>query len=79
MMVQLVASGRGVAALPNWALHEYLERDYVAARPLGEKGLWCTLYAAMREDQKDADFMVDFLNTAREITFRNLAGIRAAS
>jgi LysR family transcriptional regulator for metE and metH len=33
----------------------------------------------MREDQKDADFMVDFLNTAREITFRNLAGIRAAS
>src|SRR5690606_12619110 len=23
MMVQLVASGRGVACLPNWALHEY--------------------------------------------------------
>ena len=79
MMVQLVASGRGVAALPNWALHEYLERDYVAARPLGEKGLWCTLYAAMREDQKEADFMVDFLNTARDITFRNLTGIRSAS
>ncbi|GGB83115.1 transcriptional regulator MetR [Marinobacterium zhoushanense] len=79
MMVQLVASGRGVAALPNWALHQYLERDYVAARPLGEKGLWCTLYAAMREDQKNADFMIDFLNTAREVTFRNLNGIRAAS
>lgn len=38
MMVQLVASGRGVAALPNWALHEYLERDYVAARRWAKKG-----------------------------------------
>jgi LysR family transcriptional regulator for metE and metH len=78
MIMQLVASGRGVAALPNWAVHEYLEREYVAARPLGEKGLWCTLYAAMRTDQKDADFMLDFLATARDITFRNLNGIRAA-
>jgi LysR family transcriptional regulator for metE and metH len=78
MIMQLVASGRGVAALPNWAVHEYLEREYIAARPLGEKGLWCTLYAAMREDQKDADFMVDFLSTARDITFRNLNGIRSA-
>ncbi|TCK07376.1 LysR family transcriptional regulator [Marinobacterium mangrovicola] len=79
MMVQLVASGRGVAALPNWALHEYQQRDYVALRPLGEKGLWCTLYAAMREDQKNADFMLDFLGTARDVTFRNLNGIRSAS
>lgn len=78
MIMQLVASGRGVAALPNWAAHEYLEREYIAARPLGEKGLWCTLYAAMREDQKDADFMVDFLGTARDVTFRNLNGIRSA-
>ncbi len=78
MIMQLVASGRGVAALPNWAAHEYLEREYIAACPLGEKGLWCTLYAAMREDQKDADFMVDFLSTARDVTFRNLNGIRSA-
>lgn len=78
MIMQLVASGRGVAALPNWAAYEYLQRNYIASRPLGEKGLWCTLYAAMREDQKDADFMVDFLNTAREITFKNLNGVRSA-
>ncbi len=78
MIMQLVASGRGVAALPNWAAYEYLQRNYIASRPLGEKGLWCTLYAAMREDQKEADFMVDFLNTARDVTFRNLNGIRSA-
>lgn len=78
MILQLVASGRGVSALPNWAIHEYLERDYVAARPLGEKGVWCTLYGAIREDQKNAEFMVDFLNTAKEVSFRNLSGIKTA-
>ncbi len=78
MIMQLVASGRGVSALPNWAIHQYIEQDYIAARPLGEKGVWCTLYAAIREDQKNADFMVDFLNTAKEITFRNLTGIKSA-
>jgi LysR family transcriptional regulator for metE and metH len=78
MMLQLVASGRGVAALPNWALHEYLQRDYIVAKSLGEKGVWCTLYAAIREDQKDSEFMVDFLNTAKDGSFRNLTGIKTA-
>ncbi|MDF2182133.1 LysR family transcriptional regulator [Neptuniibacter sp. CAU 1671] len=78
MMLQLVASGRGVAALPNWALHEYLQRDYIASKPLGEKGIWCTLYAAIREDQQNADFMVDFLNTAKDISFRTLTGVKSA-
>ena len=78
MMLQLVASGRGVAALPNWALHEYLQRDYIVAKSLGEKGVWCTLYAAIREDQKESEFMVDFLNTAKDVSFRNLTGIKTA-
>ncbi|MGB0662859.1 MAG: LysR family transcriptional regulator [Pontibacterium sp.] len=77
MIMQLVASGRGVSALPNWALHEYRERDYIAVKSLGDKGVWCTLYAAIREDQRSADFMVDFLNTAKETCFRTLTGIKA--
>ncbi|MCB1693231.1 MAG: LysR family transcriptional regulator [Pseudomonadales bacterium] len=77
MMIQLVASGRGVTCLPNWALTEYLEKETVVARKLGENGLWCTLYAAIREDQKDAPFMEDFLATAADTCFTNLAGIRS--
>jgi len=77
MMVQLVASGRGVACLPNWALTEYLQNEPIVARKLGENGLWATLYAAIREDQKDAPFMEDFLATAVDTCFSNLAGIRS--
>nr|WP_298521905.1 LysR family transcriptional regulator [uncultured Halomonas sp.] len=78
MMMQLVASGRGVCALPNWALTEYLERGYVRALALGEKGIWSTLFAAIREEQRDLPWMEDFLRTARETSFAVLEGIRPA-
>ena len=79
MIIQLVASGRGVTCLPNWALTEYLVQDMVVAKKLGESGLWCTLYAAIREDQKAMAFMRDFLNTAVETCFSTLTGIKVVS
>lgn len=75
MMVQLVASNRGVCCLPNWALHEYSSRGYVKAKQLGEKGLQATLYAAIREDMFDAAFMQDFLLTAKDTSFSTLEGV----
>lgn len=81
MMVQLAASGRGVCALPNWALHDYLQKGqkgFIAQLRLGEKGLWSTLYAAVREEMLEQAFLEDFLHTARETCFANLKGIRAS-
>ena len=75
MMIQLVASGRGVACLPNWALVEYLERNYVAARSLGEEGVWPTLYAAVRAEQGDASYLQAFMATAHKVCFDRLRGI----
>jgi LysR family transcriptional regulator for metE and metH len=79
MMVQLVASGRGTACLPNWALMEYVDNQIIVARKLGEHGIWATLYAAIREDQKDAAFIEDFLATAEDTCFSNLSGIKAVN
>lgn len=76
MMMQLVASGRGVCCLPNWAIAEYLQRGYVAARRLGEEGLFGTLYAAVREDMIDSAYLQDFLLTAKDISFATLEGVR---
>jgi LysR family transcriptional regulator, regulator for metE and metH len=78
MMVQLVASGRGVACLPNWALHEYQEREYVRVKSLGEEGVWPTLYAAVRHDQREAPFIQGFVTVARQTCFDNLRGIVVA-
>ena len=78
MMMQLVASGRGVCGLPNWALHEYSSRGYVRAKRLGDKGLFATLYAAVRSDMLDAPYMRDFLLTAKDTSFSNLEGVSVA-
>ncbi|GLR63330.1 LysR family transcriptional regulator [Marinospirillum insulare] len=76
LMMQLVASHRGVCALPNWAMTEYLERDYVAARRLGADGTWGTLYAAHRENQQSMAFITDFITTARKTSAQVLTGIK---
>jgi len=77
MIVQLVASNRGVACLPNWALHEYLQKDYLAVKSLGEEGVWPTLYAAVRRDQAEAAFIRGFVQIAKDTCFKNLRGIVA--
>jgi LysR family transcriptional regulator for metE and metH len=75
MIVQLVASGRGVACLPNWALQPYLNAGLISSRPLGKNGIWPTLYAAIREEQKDSSYMKDFLQQSRHSCNSNLMGI----
>ncbi len=75
MLVQLVANGRGVAALPNWALREYQDQASLHALPLGESGLWSTLYAAVREEDRNKPFVDAFIRLARERTAETLPGI----
>jgi len=67
MMVQLVASGRGVCALPNWVAAKYLARDWVKSVPLGEKGVWCTLYAAVRQEDSKVAFIKTFWTPPKTI------------
>src|SRR3989442_1187953 len=45
-ILQLVASRRGVAALPNWGIKNYVDYGYVIARRIGKSGLWSNLYGA---------------------------------
>lgn len=77
-ILQLVASRRGLAALPAWAVAPYLERGYVAARPIGKHGLWAELYAAARADRAGLAYLADFIATVQRESFARLVGIRAA-
>ncbi|MYN11964.1 LysR family transcriptional regulator [Pusillimonas sp. TS35] len=78
MIVQLVASQRGVAALPNWALTEYLGQDWLRTCRLGEQGVWRTLYAATRIEDAQSDYVQAFVKQARDTCFKTLNGIKAA-
>lgn len=79
MIVQLVASRRGVAALPSWALDEYLEQGQVVTRALGKRGLWSTLYAAVRTEDAAQPYLMAFVEMARRVSRETLRGIRTAN
>lgn len=79
MIIQLVASHRGLAALPNWAVDEYLTAGWVQTRPLGAQGVWRTLYAAKRKEDMGAKYVQDFIQQAQETCFEHLHGILPAS
>ncbi len=76
MMMQLVASNRGVTSLPSWALHEYAENSRLRFISLGDSGVWGTLYMVMRRDDRNKPFMDAFLQQARTTCFEQLPGIK---
>jgi LysR family transcriptional regulator for metE and metH len=73
-IVQLVASRRGVAALPSWGLQSYLEHDYVKAVPIGPKGLWSELHAICPKPLAAKPYMQDMAQIMRQACAR-LPGI----
>ncbi|HLR82332.1 MAG TPA: LysR family transcriptional regulator [Paenalcaligenes sp.] len=79
MIIQLVASHRGLTALPNWAVDEYLAAGWVQTRPLGAHGVWRTLYAAKRKEDMDAKYVLDFIQQAQDTCFEHLHGILPAT
>jgi LysR family transcriptional regulator, regulator for metE and metH len=65
VILLLVASGRGVAVLPDWVLREVkYSSDYIT-RPLTEGGMTKRLYAAVREVDAGLPFMAHVLRLAR--------------
>ena len=74
-IVQLVASRRGVAALPSWGISNYLRYGYVIARRIGKKGLWSNLYGVTTQEVARQPFIRDFLDTARRECFAKLDGL----
>lgn len=64
MLIQLVASGRGIAALPDWVVNEYEQKGWVVSRRLdcvSPQGLRRTLYASYRTEDKEKNYFEGFL------------------
>lgn len=76
-ILQLVASGRGIAALPSWTVGNYIERGYVVSRPIGPHGLRCELYAATSRAGAEASYIKEFVTLTRSMSLTQLAGVSA--
>jgi LysR family transcriptional regulator, regulator for metE and metH len=74
-ILQLVASGRGVAALPGWTVQPYLDRKYVVGKPIGRQGLHSHLYAASSAAGSAVSFIREFIDTTRDVCIQTLQHI----
>jgi len=65
IMLQMVASGRGVAALPRWLVEEYQSRFNVVPVKLGEQGIAKQIYLGIRETDVQIDYVQAFIQLAQ--------------
>ncbi len=65
IMLQMVASGRGVAALPRWLALEYAEKMDVVPVQLGRHGIAKQIHLGTREQDRDTDYLQAFIQFAR--------------
>jgi LysR family transcriptional regulator for metE and metH len=64
IMLQMVASGRGVAALPRWLVDEYADDMDITAVKLGD-GIAKQIHLGMRESEVETDYLKAFIEQAR--------------
>jgi LysR family transcriptional regulator for metE and metH len=66
IMLQMVASGRGVAALPRWLAEEYAQWMPLTPVKLGRKGIAKQIFLGTRKTDDDIDYLAAFVKAARE-------------
>lgn len=64
IMFQMVASGRGVTALPRWLVDEYASKLNVVPVRLGKKGIHKHIFLGIREGDIDIDYVRAFVEMA---------------
>lgn len=74
-VLQLVASRRGIAALPNWGVKNYVEHEYVLSKHIGRRGLWSELHATAPKVLADKLYFNDFVSIVRTNCEADLEGI----
>lgn len=65
IMLQMVASSRGVAALPRWLVEEYQTRFDVVPVKLGKHGIAKQIYLGIRETDLETDYVQAFIDLAK--------------
>lgn len=65
IMLQMVASGRGVTALPRWLVTDYAPQLGLRTLRLGDAGIRKQIHLGVREVERDVDYVRAFIELAR--------------
>lgn len=74
-ILQLVASRRGITAMPAWAVQPYLDKGYVESRRVRKQGVTACLHAATTRSLAQTAYMREFIATMKKVSFATLKGV----
>lgn len=66
IMLQMVAAGRGVCALPGWLVDEYAKTLPIKSLRFGESGINKQIFVGIRKDEQRIDYLSDFIEQAKK-------------
>lgn len=69
IMLQMVAAGRGVSALPRWLVEEYAHQMPITPVRLGQKGINKQIFLGLRERDAGVEYLQSFMAMARTTTW----------
>jgi LysR family transcriptional regulator for metE and metH len=64
-MLQMVAAGRGVCALPGWLVEEYAKSIPVKSIRFGDNGINKQIFVGTRKDEQKLDYLQAFIAQAK--------------
>jgi len=77
IMLQMVAGGRGVAALPRWLVQEYAARMDVVPVRLGPRGIAKQIHLGARVADLQTDYLQAFIALARSMSAQKAISLEA--
>lgn len=66
IMLQMVAAGRGVCALPGWLVDEHAKSMPIKSLRFGEKGISKQIFVGIRKDEQNIEYLSDFIAQAKK-------------
>ena len=66
IMLQMVAAGRGICALPGWLVDEYAQSMPIKSLRFGKKGISKQIFIGMRNDEQQLDYLNEFIEQAKK-------------
>jgi len=74
-LVQMVAANMGVAAMPYWAVENYLQQQLIQQHSF-EPAIWRPMYAVYRNDADNPQLLERFVQLIKQYALSHLAGCR---
>lgn len=68
IMLQMVAAGRGVCALPGWLVDHYAKTMAIKSIRFGKQGISKQIFIGIRKDEQQVGYLKDFIMQAKKTT-----------